>query len=61
MGLVKTRRLAALRKQTTFAKATKFRQRAKAGLNQPVKQSVKPGWRGGATNPERFGAVDISS
>ena len=31
MGLVKTRRLAAMRKQTTYAKATVVKQRAKAG------------------------------
>ena len=30
MGLVKTRRLAAMRKQTTYAKATVVKQRAKA-------------------------------
>ena len=48
VGLVKTRRLAALRKQTTFAKATMFRQRAKAGLNSPVKHDAITGkkeWR----------------
>ena len=32
MGLVKTRRLAAMQKQTTYAKATVVRQRAKAGM-----------------------------
>ena len=43
VGLVKTRRLAALRKQTTFAKATMFRQRAKSALNPPVKPASRSG------------------
>ena len=44
MGLVKTRRLAAMQKQTTYAKATVVRQRAKAGMRPPVK-------KGGALPP----------
>ncbi len=38
MGLVKTRRLAAMQKQTTYAKVTVVRQRAKAGMKSPVKK-----------------------
>ena len=38
MGLVKTRRLAAMHKQTTYAKATVVRQRAKAGMRPPLKK-----------------------
>ena len=41
MGLVKTRRLAAMQKQTTYAKVTVVRQRAKAGMKPPVKKGVK--------------------
>ena len=39
MGLVKTRRLAAMRKQTTYAKAMVVKQRAKAGAE------VLPMWK----------------
>ncbi len=38
MGLVKTRRLAAMHKQTTYAKATVVRQRAKEGMRPPLKK-----------------------
>ena len=50
MGLVKTRRLAAMQKQTTYAKVTVVRQRAihlrqgygglKAGMKPPVKKGA---------------------
>ena len=40
MGLVKTRRLAAMQKQTTYAKATVVRQRAKFGTPPPESQKV---------------------
>ena len=46
MGLVKTRRLAAMQKQTTYTKATVVRQRAKVETMQPpicgIKRSVSP-------------------
>ena len=38
MGLVKTRSLVAMHKQTTYAKATLVRQRAKAGMKPPAKK-----------------------
>ena len=47
MGLVKTRRLAAMHKQTTYAKATVVRQRAKAGMKLPAK-------KGGALPPHLY-------
>ena len=40
MGLVKTRRLAAMQKQTTYAKVTVVRQRAKAGMKPPMKKGA---------------------
>ena len=50
MGLVKTRRLAAMQKQTTYAKATVVKQRAillrqgygglKAGMKPPAKKGA---------------------
>ena len=43
MGLVKTRRLAAMRKQTTYAKATVVKQRAKAGMKPPMKDGAGKG------------------
>ena len=53
MGLVKTRRLAAMRKQTTYAKATVVKQRAillrqgygglKAGMKPPVPKQTRKG------------------
>ena len=55
MGLVKTRRLAATQKQTTYAKATMVRQRAKVGMKPPVKFAARKGndsfllWSGSKT------------
>ena len=48
MGLVKTRRLAAMQKQTTYAKATVVRQCAKAGMKTQMKKGggACPGWKG---------------
>ncbi len=43
MGLVKTRRLAAMRKQTTYAKTTVVKQRAKAGMKPPMKDGAGKG------------------
>jgi len=43
MGLVKTRRLAAMQKQTTYAKATVVRQCAKAGMKPPMKGGAGKG------------------
>ena len=40
MGLVKTRRLAAMQKQTTYAKVTVVWQRAKAGMKPPMKKGA---------------------
>ena len=42
MGLVKTRRLAAMRKQTTYAKATVVKQRAKVGLKSRSPKITPP-------------------
>ena len=47
MGLVKTRRLAAMQKQTTYAKATVVRQRAKFGTPPPVKKGQ---WKGSVSS-----------
>ena len=41
MGLVKTRRLAAMRKQTTYAKATVVKQRAKFGKGAAAKEQTR--------------------
>ena len=41
MGLVKTRRLAAMQKQTTYAKATVVKQRAKAGMKLPTPKPAR--------------------
>ncbi len=43
MGLVKTRRLAAMQKQTTYAKATVVKQRAKAGMKPSMKDGAGKG------------------
>ena len=40
MGLVKTRRLMAMQKQTTYAKVTVVRQRTNAGMKPPVKKGA---------------------
>ena len=42
MGLVKTRRLATMHKQTTYAKAAVVRQRAKAGLKSHPPKVTRP-------------------
>ena len=52
MGLVKTRRLAAMQKQTTYAKVTVVRQRAKAGLKPLV---MKGQWKGNGSSLLRSG------
>ena len=51
MGLVKTRRLAAMQKQTTYAKVTVVRQRAKAGMKPPM---PKDKWKPAKIHKERF-------
>ena len=42
MGLVKTRRLATMQKQTTYAKATVVKQRAKVGLKSRPPKVIRP-------------------
>ena len=52
MGLVKTRRLMAMQKQTTYAKVTVVRQRAKAGMKPPMNKGQ---WKGSGSSLLRSG------
>ena len=59
MGLVKTRRLATMHKQTTYAKAVVDKQRAKAGMTPPMCKDRRKGdvWSQRDVDARRAGAA----